>query len=92
MMATFFYRQKHSRRRLAALNFLSNISLDGSLQDAKFDSCKSTLLCDSILKDGDHNEVAQGKDDHRSLCDNDAKIEECCEVRVVEILKYCNLY
>jgi hypothetical protein len=51
-MATFFYRQKHSRRRLAALNFLSNISLDGSFQDSKYDTAsKVTGLCDSFPND-----------------------------------------
>ena len=45
-MATFFYRQKHSRRRLAALNFLSNISLDGSLHDNS--KCESSSKANSL--------------------------------------------
>lgn len=57
-MATFFYRQKHSRRRLAALNFLSNISLDGSLHDNNKcePSCRVNLLNESSPKDSkDYN-------------------------------------
>lgn len=52
-MATFFYRQKHSRRRLAALNFLSNISLDGSFQNiGQIEStCKTTLSKQSFSYD-----------------------------------------
>ncbi len=83
-MATFFYRQKHSRRRLAALNFLSNISLDGSFQDSKCDtSCKVTLLCGSLPKSNeyDHNK-ATAQVNQGSECENDIQNEGSYKVRV----------
>lgn len=69
-MATFFYRQKHSRRRLAALNFLSNISLDGSLHDNNSkceSSCKGNLLNESFAKDS--KDKVSVKSQKQSVCD-----------------------
>jgi hypothetical protein len=86
-MATFFYRQKHSRRRLAALNFLSNISLDGSFQDLKYDpASKATGLCDSFAGDQDCNTLI-GKSNKTSLYVNEnGKTDEgfCTAVTIQE--------
>ncbi|XP_057369535.1 CDK5 and ABL1 enzyme substrate 2-like isoform X1 [Daphnia carinata] len=82
-MATFFYRQKHSRRRLAALNFLSNISLDGSVEDSKFaPSSKLTLQSDSLENEGNTKKVSK-KSSQASLSFNDhQKTELLCTVMV----------
>lgn len=75
-MATFFYRQKHSRRRLAALNFLSNISLDGSCQGTKFTpTSKVTLIGDSLESEKNLKEVSM-KSKQPGLSVNDTKNSE----------------
>ncbi|KAI9559057.1 hypothetical protein GHT06_015846 [Daphnia sinensis] len=80
-MATFFYRQKHSRRRLAALNFLSNISLDGSVEDSKFaPSSKLALQTDILENEGNIKKVPK-KSSQVSLSINDnQKAELLCTV------------
>ncbi|KZS15779.1 putative CDK5 and ABL1 enzyme substrate 1 [Daphnia magna] len=84
-MATFFYRQKHSRRRLAALNFLSNISLDGSFEDLKCaPSSKITLLSDPLENDRNIKKVPI-KANQASLSVNDNQNSEIvCTVTLQE--------
>lgn len=78
-MATFFYRQKHSRRRLAALNFLSNISLDGSHQDSKYDSAsKATGPFGSFANDEDCNTLVEKSNQNNVYVNENENTEGLC--------------